>query len=137
MKLCKGCDLEKPYNDFYTKSTNKDGFYTLCKLCSREKYGTRQKISNYGSMKKRAERNLLWVLDYFKSNPCVDCGQSNPLVLEFDHKSDKKYKVSVLIGTGQSLETLKKEIVKCDVRCANCHRIRTAHQFNWRMLQFI
>lgn len=47
-------------------------------------------------------------------------------VLEFDHtKDDKEYNVGDLIAKGASLDKLKLEIAKCEVVCANCHKIRT------------
>jgi len=58
--------------------------------------------------------------------------ESDYIVLEFDHKHDKKYNVSAMHTL--SLELLIKEIEKCEVRCANCHRRKTAHQFNWHAI---
>ena len=68
-----------------------------------------------------------------KSNPCVDCNEADPIVLEFDHRDDveKIAEVGKLVANGYKWETIKEEIDKCDVRCANCHRRRTAKQFNW------
>ena len=74
-------------------------------------------------------RNLQYTIDYLKEHPCVDCGETDPVVLEFDHLSDKLYDVSKL--QTNSLSTLKKEIAKCAVRCANCHKRKTAIQFGW------
>ena len=55
---------------------------------------------------------------------CVDCGyNAHPAALDFDHRdgSEKKGNVSRMV----SLDRVKAEIAKCDVRCANCHRIKT------------
>lgn len=59
---------------------------------------------------------------------CIDCGyKSHAVALDFDHVRGEKYKdISVMINNGVSLTTLKAEIRKCEVRCANCHRIATA-----------
>lgn len=75
-------------------------------------------------------RNRRLIADHLASRSCVDCGETDPLVLEFDHRdpSSKTHEVARLISTGR-LEVLRAEIDKCDVRCANCHRIRTATQF--------
>ena len=59
------------------------------------------------------------------STGCIDCGNKNPIVLDFDHLKDKKYNVSRMIHDGFSWAAIKKEIAKCEVVCANCHRIRT------------
>jgi transcription elongation factor Elf1 len=56
---------------------------------------------------------------------CVDCGEKNHIVLDFDHIKDKKYNVSRMIHDGFTWASIKKEVLKCEVVCANCHRIRT------------
>ena len=60
-----------------------------------------------------------------QASGCQDCGVTNPIVLDFDHLKDKKYNVSRMIHDGFSWAAIKKEIAKCEVVCANCHRIRT------------
>ena len=65
---------------------------------------------------------------YLDVHPCVDCGERDPLVLDFDHRSDKIAEVSVLVGRGADWTTIAEEIAKCEVRCANCHRRRTAER---------
>jgi hypothetical protein len=51
--------------------------------------------------------------------------------LEFDHvQGDKKLPVAAMIG-GYSWETIETEIAKCVVRCANCHRRKTARERGW------
>lgn len=61
----------------------------------------------------------------------MDCGENDPVVLEFDHISDKIDSVSRMICDSYSLDSLEKEIAKCEVRCANCHRRKTAKQLGW------
>lgn len=74
-----------------------------------------------------------WLLEYLLANPCVDCGITDPRVLEFDHRepSEKRESVSYLATVGFSLATVRAEVAKCEVRCANCHQIRTRAQFSW------
>jgi L-lysine 2,3-aminomutase len=60
-----------------------------------------------------------------QSSGCVDCGEKNHIVLDFDHLKDKKYNVSRMIHDGFSWKAIMKEIQKCEIVCANCHRIRT------------
>lgn len=80
--------------------------------------------------KKNKEENRNFVLEHLQNNPCKMCGESDILVLEFDHLSNKKNNISEMISGGHSLETLKKEIEKCQVLCANCHRRKTAIEQN-------
>jgi hypothetical protein len=75
-----------------------------------------------------------FVKQYLLKNPCVDCGESDVTVLEFDHSKQKgiKFKaVSSLMKARYPLEKIKEEIKKCEVRCANCHRRKTAVEFRW------
>ena len=62
-----------------------------------------------------------------KSKPCMDCGNTFPsCVMDFDHRNpeDKKYNVSQMVCR-YSWTKILEEIAKCDLVCANCHRIRT------------
>jgi hypothetical protein len=60
-----------------------------------------------------------------EASGCVDCGINNHIILDFDHIKNKKYNISRMIHDGFSWAAIKKEISKCEVVCANCHRIRT------------
>lgn len=63
---------------------------------------------------------------------CLKCGIKDPVVLEYDHvKGEKLASISQMITNTVSFETLKEEVRKCDVLCANCHRRKTANQLNW------
>lgn len=72
------------------------------------------------------------VFGFLSKKSCVDCGEKDPIVLDFDHKDPKKkYKpVSKLMSGHWSWETVKKEIKKCTVRCANCHRRKSYKEQN-------
>lgn len=61
------------------------------------------------------------------SKGCVDCGYNDHAVaLQFDHiGDDKKDSVSNLIRSDYSWSTIKTEILKCEIVCANCHAVRT------------
>ena len=89
----------------------------------------------YASVKTSQDRQRdakrQWVCEYLIDNPCVDCGEEDILVLEFDHRGDspKSKAVSVMINSTYSLKTLIAEVEKCDVRCANCHKRKTIERF--------
>ena len=77
-------------------------------------------------------RNKAFILQYLVTHPCVDCGEADPIVLEFDHvKGKKTCDISKMSGHARSLLVIEKEIAKCEVRCANCHRRKTRKQFSW------
>lgn len=63
-----------------------------------------------------------------KSKPCADCGATFPeYVMEFDHKPEfkKSFRLASAAIYSSSEGRLREEIAKCDVVCANCHKIRT------------
>ena len=63
---------------------------------------------------------------YLQEHPCVVCGESDPVVLEFDHRDPalKEFSVKSNRAFGMALRNVLAEVAKCDVRCANCHRRR-------------
>ena len=69
--------------------------------------------------------------EYLHLHPCVDCGGPDIVVLDFDHRDPKQKNdtIQAMIHSSYSWKTIMKGIKKCDVRCANCHRRRTAKQF--------
>lgn len=72
-----------------------------------------------------------YVWTYLNNHPCVDCKEKDPIVLEFDHISDKIADVSTMYRN-YTLGKVKLEIEKCQVRCANCHRRKTAIERGWK-----
>jgi 5-methylcytosine-specific restriction endonuclease McrA len=65
------------------------------------------------------------ITEHLKAHPCVDCGETDPVILEFDHVVGKDFNLSDAARKGVSMKRLKAEIAKCEVRCANCHRRKT------------
>lgn len=74
------------------------------------------------------ERNRKFIIEHLVNNPCIDCGECDILVLDFDHinPKEKKAGVSDLLSKAVSLDCIKQEVKKCIIRCTNCHRIKTA-----------
>jgi len=101
-------------------------------LANRDEYIRREaaRIKRY-----RLENRPL-MFAYLLEHPCVDCGERDPVVLDFDHRdpAQKKGYVSVM-AAHKPWRLVLLEIEKCDVRCANCHQRRTAEQFNWRKVR--
>jgi 5-methylcytosine-specific restriction endonuclease McrA len=72
------------------------------------------------------------IFNYLRGHPCVDCGEPDVIVLDFDHQRDKKHAISRLVCSNKSWGEILVEIEKCEIRCANCHRSKTARQFGWK-----
>jgi hypothetical protein len=75
-------------------------------------------------------RARMWVWGYLLEHPCVDCGENDIRVLEFDHRdpSEKSGGISRMVGDRCGIERIAAEVEKCDVRCANCHRRRSKEE---------
>lgn len=72
------------------------------------------------------KRNALYVIEA-KKNPCVDCGNTfHPVAMDFDHvRGEKINEVAYLVSHARSIRVIQEEIDKCELVCANCHRVRT------------
>ena len=82
----------------------------------------------YRNQEKHRMKNFLMLVEYLSERTCIDCGNDDWRVLEFDHLPEytKKFDISKAIaGSTRSWNSILKEIEKCEVICANCHRIRT------------
>jgi len=76
------------------------------------------------AVKKRKKQLLEWMLQYKEQRGCLKCGETHPYCLEFHHPDikEKEYLVSDLIRHGASKKLILREIDKCILLCANCHR---------------
>ncbi len=72
-------------------------------------------------MRPHVKRNWWYIKNYISTHPCIDCGEKDPRVLEFDHRDNKILTISQAMWK-MNFEELKEEIAKCDIRCANDHK---------------
>jgi len=128
MKICSHCEITKEDTEFNKK---RKGLQPFCKLCQRERSRQQyeenkehQKKNIYAARKVRRKLLHEHLLELFKFG-CLDCGITDPEVLEWDHRENKKYDISKMIVDGFSIERVDKELENCDLVCANCHRKRT------------
>lgn len=108
MKICTVCKHEKHSSEFYNNPLTKDGLGSQCKECDT-------------SERKKITRKKKEILIEMLGGKCMTCGYNKCIqALDFHHKGDKNFNISQRLR--HSIETLKKEIVKCDLLCSNCHR---------------
>lgn len=141
-KTCTGCGQERDAEkDFSWKYKDRGIRNTRCKFCQSEVSKEHYKQNKQSYMARIHARDDLVIADnrrrlvaYFATHPCVDCGQADLRVLEFDHVRGKKSSdISRMLLIGCSWPTIEKEIAKCEVRCVNCHRIKTCERGGfWR-----
>lgn len=137
MKTCISCKQSLSLDSFHKRTKAKDGLQAICKTCNKDQrkayYKTahgRDKNSSTGKRWRHHNRENIY--KYLKSHPCEDCGETDPVVLEFDHLSNKEFGIAQAARTGYGWNRILVEIQKCEVVCSNCHRRRTAKRSgNW------
>lgn len=122
-----------PLSDFNVRSAAADGRQARCRACCRRWYEAHRTahIRNVYHRNSQFRKKLYEMLgEYLITHPCVDCGERDIRCLEFDHRDPtlKVTEVTRLIANSRNWAVVMQEIDKCDVRCANCHRRRTAAQ---------
>lgn len=122
-RKCRGCGIVRPIEMFYVAaeqraSTKRRSRIRIeCRECVRQK-NTRRLAARYA------------ILDKIKTDAgCADCGirdVEHPEIYDFDHLPgvEKVGSVSRYLTKG-TVEEMMTEVAKCEVVCANCHRIRT------------
>jgi hypothetical protein len=131
-KCCSRCRRELPIDGFARKTKSPDGRQPWCRDCNAERsrrYHLEHKDEHLVAIQQRRQRNRRAnqqrLYEYLRVRCCADCGQSDPVVLEFDHvRGVKKRSIGFLVQNS-SWRMIEDEIAKCDVVCANCHRRRT------------
>ena|SRR5882672_3899294 len=82
----------------------------------------------YASQAAHRQRNFEAMWSILRNSSCTDCGEYDPIVLEFDHLPgyEKRFEIARAVGSStRSWKAIKAEIDKCEIVCANCHRRRT------------
>lgn len=138
IKHCPSCDCDLDLDAFAWKHMAKGIYQTWCKKCLKEANRVHY-LNNTRLYKNRAEErneriraeNRQGILTYLSSHPCVDCGNSDIRVLEFDHVRGEKYENISRMIQSSPWKAIEAEIAKCEVRCANCHRIKTIKRGQW------
>jgi len=135
-KRCGRCGEIKPLAQFAWRRRHRGQHDNMCRPCrsayKREHYeANKQRYVDQAAASQRKLRHerTLYLLEYFARNPCVDCGERDPVVLEFDHvdATTKAFTVGNALSY-RNWQSILDEIAKCEVVCANCHRRRTARR---------
>ena len=127
-KRCGRCKQVKPETEF---NRLRDGRQHWCRDCFREYFRARGDLHRKQALDaktKRIARDRTYVAKYLEAHPCIDCGEGDTRVLDFDHLGEKTATVMRLARDEVGLARLSGEIQRCEVRCVNCHRRRTARE---------
>lgn len=90
------------------------------------KHRERRKDALNAARKKSQRKNREWLRKRKEASPCTDCGSFFPhYIMEWDHLPghDKHRNVSSMCNMGR--DKIEQEMAKCELVCANCHRVRT------------
>ncbi len=144
MKRCTRCKKDRLILSFNFKNKKTGRRQPVCKFCTRKELRERYQNNKqyYINKAKRwninnIDRNKTFVYNYLRKHSCLDCGEKNIVVLQFDHQRDKCMNIGTMIHRAYSLDLIKIEIEKCEVRCANCHLIKTAQRGQWDKNTFL
>lgn len=137
--LCNHCQQEKDEEEFNWRWKALGKRQSTCRECQKTqknewyvRNAETHKANIYQNKHSNVNEAREYVRKYLATHHCVDCGESDILVLEFDHvRGEKRENVGILINRGYPLSTIIKEISKCEVVCANCHKRRT-FRGSWR-----
>lgn len=137
-KICTNCSQNLPLTAFARNSRKTDGLQQMCRACKKtynaEYYRLTKHIHNPARIARTREIRAqlrAQIIEYLKTHPCVDCGETDIIVLQFDHLRDKITDISTMMNSAFSWTKIQREIEKCDVVCANDHMRRTARRSMW------
>lgn len=138
-KQCCKCGQTKSLDDFPVNRRKRDGRDAWCKACKQEYNSTyyqstkdRFSAVRAESRQRIADERRDQLAEYLREHPCVDCGETDIVVLQFDHQRDKQFNIAAMITHRYTWKRILAEIEKCEVVCANDHARRTARQNGWR-----
>ena len=143
MKTCSTCRRSLPCSEFNVRSASSDGYQSVCRPCNKtraRRYYTENVVTHRkavaAQLAKTRAAHLERIGNHLLAHPCVDCGEDDIRVLDFDHRDgvEKTAEVMKLAKAAYSWERVSAEISKCDIRCRNCHAIVTYERLgdNWR-----
>lgn len=135
-KRCTKCGQTKPLSDFNFRSKPKGLHNTRCKICTRVVTRSAYYKNRHYYLGRVAERNKTakkrtqqFLFNFLCQKTCIDCGATDPVILQFDHvRGEKRFSIATMINQRQSLKAVVAEMAKCVVRCANCHARKTARE---------
>ena len=120
-------ERDLPITEFRKMTRNKDGLASQCKTCAdrltsawhAKRPGHKHKLA------KKRRKNLLEDLRRYKSDKgCMCCDETTAICLELHHLNpeEKELHPADMVSNGWAWERMMKEVAKCVVLCANCHR---------------
>jgi len=125
-KRCSCCRLDKPKSEFNKSGS---GLQSYCKVCNKERmrqYYQENRQEHIASAISRklatVEANSRLYQEIKSRSKCSLCPEADPACLDFHHVQDKDKQIADGIRCGWKWSRVVKEMEKCVILCANCHR---------------
>lgn len=131
LRRCGACSWMLPLPMFAWRRVDKgqrDNYCRPCRAAYKQRHYRANRARYIATAEQRRHREvaqrMTWLMAFYRDHPCVDCGETDPIVLEFDHIGEKRFDISSGLRDRRWSDVLD-EIERCEVVCANCHRRRT------------
>ena len=132
---CSKCKKDLSAEDFPYRNLTRRTKNKVCKSChqlyrkqhyliNKSKYI--EKAAKWNTKQKEILTKYLFAV--LSKSECIDCGEKDIIVLDFDHIENKKLGIAEMFRNRYSITAIETEIKKCVVRCANCHRRKTSRE---------
>lgn len=135
LRTCPRCG-PKEETEFNWRNREKGTRQSVCRECQRQAsgahYQANQEVYKTRAIdQKKAVKAQFW--GWLSTQKCVDCGEDDPVVLDCDHVRGVKRPggVTEMLRSACSWALIQEELAKCEIRCANCHRRKTARLAGW------
>lgn len=126
IKMCCTCEVEKTITEFRRDRTRIDGYQSSCKVCARafqsKRYQEKYAISRRERDAALRAENVAKINDIKHQRGCICCDERNAVCLDFHHMESDDKEFGISGNTHRTWKYIEREINKCIVICANCHR---------------
>lgn len=144
MRTCTVCREVKKETDFFYRNKRSAKLHAQCKQCYIEKrraqwksyyykHGSKYRQNAVARNRRLKVKLRAQMLAYLSDKACAHCGNADIRVLDFDHidPKTKSFSIARAIGDITRWDKILEEIKKCQILCANCHKIKTAQEQGW------
>lgn len=100
-------------------------YYTKIKPYPEKMQERRDRIKGYARNLAERKQQIRTQLQALLGGKCIDCGITNPRLLDFDHVDPLQKHFMISQSLNKPFQVLVEEVKKCELRCPNCHRLKT------------
>jgi hypothetical protein len=128
-KICCRCSQPRPVEDFNKNRKRRDGLQSFCRTCDngqRRAWYRQPGMKDAEIARNREQRRAIveWFAELKSRLKCDQCPENHPATLDFHHRNaeEKDFGLAELSRKSTNKDRILRELAKCQVLCANCHR---------------